>query len=64
MSTSESPTIQPIRTESDYEAALVRIEALMDAEPDTPAADELEVLAMHVELYENEHYPMAISLSI
>jgi len=52
--------IRPIRSEGDYEAALVRIEVLMDAEPDTAAADELEVLATLVELYEDERYPMAM----
>ena len=31
-------TIKPIRTEADYEAALARIDALMDAEPGTPKA--------------------------
>jgi HTH-type transcriptional regulator / antitoxin HigA len=51
-------TIKPIRTEQDYEAALLRIESLMMAEADTPEADELEVLATLVELYEEKHYPI------
>jgi antitoxin component HigA of HigAB toxin-antitoxin module len=41
-----------IRTEQDYEAALLRIESLMMAEANTPEADELEVLATLVELYQ------------
>jgi HTH-type transcriptional regulator / antitoxin HigA len=49
-------TIKPIRTEQDYEAALLRIESLMMAEANTPEADELEVLATLVELYEEKHY--------
>jgi HTH-type transcriptional regulator / antitoxin HigA len=49
-------TIKPIRTEQDYEAALLRIESLMIAEANTPEADELEVLATLVELYEEKHY--------
>jgi HTH-type transcriptional regulator / antitoxin HigA len=53
-----STTIKPIRTEEDYEAALLRIEALMDAEADTPESDELEVLATLVELYEEKHFPI------
>lgn len=47
-----------IKTEEDYEKALARIEVLMDAEPDTPAIDELELLTALVEMYEDVHYPM------
>ncbi len=51
-------TIKPIQTEEDYEAALVRIDVLMGAEPDSPEFDELDVLADLVELYESKHEPM------
>ena len=47
-----------IKTEKDYEEALSRIEVLMDAEPDTPEMDELELLTALVEMYEDRHYPM------
>lgn len=50
--------IKPIRTEKDYEAALARIDALMDAEPDSAEFDELDVLADLIELYESKHEPM------
>ncbi len=50
--------IKPIRTEKDYEAALARIDALMNAERDSAEFDELDVLADLVELYENKHDPM------
>jgi HTH-type transcriptional regulator / antitoxin HigA len=50
--------IQAIRTEADYEAALARIDALIDAEPGTPEGDELDVLTDLVELYETRHVPM------
>ncbi len=50
--------IKPIRTEEDYEAALKEIEALWDAEPNTPEGDRLDVLIMLVEVYEKEHYPV------
>lgn len=50
--------IRPIRTEADYEAALRRIEGLMNAEVDTPEGDELDVLATLVEAYEERHYPI------
>jgi HTH-type transcriptional regulator / antitoxin HigA len=50
--------IKPIRTAADHQAALRRINSLMDAQANTPEADELEVLATLVELYESEHFPM------
>lgn len=50
--------IQPIKSEQDYQQALARIDELMDAEPDTPEGDELEVLATLVETYEDKHFPI------
>ena len=50
--------ILPIKNIADYESALERIHELMDAEPKTPEGDELEVLALVVEAYENTHYPI------
>lgn len=50
--------IKPIKTEADYRATLREIEGLMDAEPDTPEGDRLDVLATLVEAYEQAHYPM------
>ena len=47
-----------IKTEADYEKALSRIEALMDAEPGTPEMDELELLTALVEMYEDRRYPI------
>lgn len=48
-----------IKTEADYEEALARIDALMDADPDSGSDEgkELELLAMLVEQYEDVHYP-------
>lgn len=51
--------IRPIRTEADYQAALVEIERLFSAEPNTPEGDRLEVLVTLVEAYEARHYPVA-----
>jgi HTH-type transcriptional regulator/antitoxin HigA len=50
--------IRPIKTETDYEAALHEIEHLMDAELDTPEGDRLDILVTLVEAYEAKHYPM------
>jgi len=47
-----------IKTEEDYNLVLSRIEALMGAEANTPEAEELELLATLVELYEDEYYAM------
>lgn len=47
--------IQPIRTRSDYRVAMQRIDAIWDAKPKSPEADELEVLALLVESYERKH---------
>ena len=51
-------SILPIKNMAGYEAALERIHELMDAELNTPEGDELEVLALVVEAYENTHYPI------
>jgi HTH-type transcriptional regulator/antitoxin HigA len=48
-----------IHSEADYEAALARVATLMDAEAGSPQDDELIALAMRVEHYEREHYPIA-----
>jgi HTH-type transcriptional regulator/antitoxin HigA len=50
--------IKPIRTEEDYQAALEEIERLMDAQPDTPEGDRLDVLATLVEAWEEKHCPI------
>lgn len=50
--------VKPIRTEKDYEAALARVDELMDAELGSPEGDELDVLVDLVELYESKHEPM------
>ena len=48
--------IKPIKTQEDYNAILSQIEKLMDAKPNTPQMDELEVLTTLVEAYEKQHY--------
>lgn len=53
-----SSQIRAIRSEADYTAALARIDALMDAEPDSPEGDELDVLTDLVEHYEEKTVPM------
>ncbi len=52
--------IKPIKTETDYQAALAEIERLFDAAPDTPEGDRLEVLTTLVEAYEDKHYDVPL----
>ena len=48
--------IKPIKSETNYDAALTAINGLMGAAPDTPEGDELEVLVTLVEAYEAERW--------
>jgi HTH-type transcriptional regulator/antitoxin HigA len=50
--------IRPIKTADDYRWALLRIEELMEAGPDSEAGTELDVLATLVEAYEEKHFPI------
>ena len=58
----KAQTIQAklIRTKAGYEAALRRIDALMedDPAPSSVEGEELRLLSFLVELYEEENYPM------
>jgi HTH-type transcriptional regulator/antitoxin HigA len=50
--------LKPIRSETDYEAALAEVERLWGAKSGTPDGDRLDVLATLVDAYEAERYPM------
>ena len=50
--------IKLIRTDEDLAAALARMDQLWGAGLNTPESDELEVLALLIEKYEDEHYPI------
>jgi len=50
--------IKPIKTERDYKAALSRIDVLWDAELNTKKGDELAILAILIEKFEEEKYKM------
>ena len=49
-----------IHNEQDYEAALARVETLMDAEPGSAEGDELEVQSMVIEKYEEANLLVGI----
>jgi len=50
--------IRLIKTEKDYNEALEKLDELFDAEPGTPEGDEAEILALLIEKYEDEYYPI------
>ena len=50
--------IKPIKTKKDYEQALERLELIFDAKKGTEKGDELEILGMLIENYENEKFPI------
>jgi HTH-type transcriptional regulator/antitoxin HigA len=50
--------IKPIRTKTNYRAALKAVESLMTAKANTPEGDRLDVLTTLVEAYERTHFPM------
>ena len=52
------PEIRPIKTAQDYNKALERLELIFDAKKDTPEGDELEVLGILIDRYENENFPI------
>lgn len=56
--------IKLIRTEEDYAAAMARIDELWGAEIGTSEGDELDVLAVLIEKYEDEHCPMPMDGSL
>ena len=47
-----------IRTEVEYKQALARVEKLMDSAPGSAEEKELEMLAIMIDEYEDEHFPM------
>ena len=50
--------IKPIKTEEDYQNALERLEFIFDSKKGSSTGDELEILSILIENYENEHFPI------
>ncbi len=48
--------IKLIKCKADYDAALARVDDLMNAELDTPQGDELDILVTLIEKYEAQHH--------
>jgi HTH-type transcriptional regulator/antitoxin HigA len=52
--------IRPIKNRKDYQVALSRLEQIFDAKAGSAEGDELEVLGILVDNYENEHFPIGL----
>ena len=53
--------LKPIRSDRELDRALERIDELWGAKPGTPRGDELDVLMLLVEKYEEEHFAIPAS---
>ena len=53
--------LKPIRNDKELDRALERIAELWGAKPGTTRGDELDVLMLIVEKYEEEHFPIPAS---
>ena len=52
--------ITPIRNKKDYQKALDRLEDIFDAKKGTNEGDELEILSILIDRYENENFPIGM----
>ena len=52
--------IKPIKTRTDYKAALKAVESLMGARANTPEGDRLDVWVTLIEAWERKHFPMEL----
>jgi len=52
--------IKPIKTEKEYNQALERLEMIFDAKLGSPEGDELEVLGVLIDKFENENFPIGL----
>ncbi len=50
--------LKPIKTEDDYDAAMIEVGRLWGAGTGTPEGDRLDVLATLIDAYETQHDPM------
>ena len=50
--------VKLIKTEEEYKLALNRLEVVIDASIGTPESDEADVLALLVDEYEKQHFPI------
>ncbi len=51
-------TLKLIKTENDYQAALLRLDKIFDAKTGSNESDEADILALLIDDYENKYYPI------
>ena len=52
--------IKPIKTDKDYNQAIERLETIFDAKAGSKEGDELEILGILIDQYENENFPIGM----
>lgn len=52
--------LAPIKNETDYQKALKRLEEIFDAKKGTDEGDELEILTILIDRYENDNFPIGM----
>lgn len=58
MQTMSKMKLKPIHNETDYQAAIARLEEIFDAKSGTEEGDELEILSLLIDLYEQRMEPI------
>jgi HTH-type transcriptional regulator / antitoxin HigA len=53
-------TVKPIKTKKDHNQALERLEKIFNAKKNSAEGDELEVLSILIDKYENENFPIGL----
>ncbi|MBL4653542.1 MAG: helix-turn-helix domain-containing protein [Flavobacteriales bacterium] len=52
--------IKPINNEADHENSLIRLASIFEAKKGTQEGDELEILSILIDKYEEEHFPIGM----
>lgn len=52
--------LKPIHNETDYQVTLNRLEKIFDSKKGTDKGDELEILTILIDKYENENFPIGM----
>ena len=53
-------TIRPVKTKKDYDQALKRLERIFDAKKGSNEGDELEILSILIDKYEEDNFPIEL----
>ena len=52
--------LRPIKTSIDYHQALARLKVIFDAKGESPDGDELEILSILINEYEEDNFPIGL----